>query len=286
MSYGYKTELIVDNCTFEVSVFSYEFDKNINDTGEVISNLDGGIIHLSISNLPKVSLLEWALKHRSFKNGTIQITDIETNSYVIEEEIMFNNAACINMKIIYERNNTNYFTTLMSISPQDICLGRNDCWVNKDWKSTPIQTSAPVAINKDKLKDIFDFEDISIDCILNINGQKYEIEAFETEFRQPEDFKGEPQHEVKGGLLLVTLKQKTDNNLNRWMFQRNISYSGTIIFAPKIRISSIPFIITFTQGKCISFNKVGGSNVGLQLTLLISAEEININGVKHTNSYK
>lgn len=286
MESGYKTKLNILGNTFDVKAFSYEFEKDVNDKGEVISPINGGVIYLSISELPSTSMIKWAISDRSFIDGSIQVIDNYDGSIITNEEVEFENAACISLKLIYERNNINYFTTLISISPQDICLGRSNCWINKEWTFKPLSMKSTLDIKKSKLIDILDLQDASIDCSLLVNGFKYEVQYFETEFKQPEDFKGEPQHEVKGGLLLITINQKTDEFLNRWMFQRNLSHSGTITFAPKFRVSNIPLSISFTGGKCVSFNKICGINIGLQLTLLISAEEILLNGIPHTNKYK
>lgn len=37
--------------------------------------------------------------------------------------------------------------------------------------------------------------------ILNIEGKSYDIESFNTKFTQPIDYKGQPQHEIRGGQL-------------------------------------------------------------------------------------
>lgn len=127
--------------------------------------------------------------------------------------------------------------------------------------------------------------DRAIDSYLYMDGgTRYEIQSFETEFSQQADHNGQPQHEVKGGLLHITLRQAADELLNRWMFQRNIFHNGTIVFAPISRTSNPPIKIIFTQARCISYQKVIGSNTGILIRLLISAQTININGVEHKNS--
>ena len=127
-------------------------------------------------------------------------------------------------------------------------------------------------------------EDPSIDAYLFIGSKVYEIENFETEFQQGEDYKGQPQHEVKGGLLSITLKRTSDELINSWMFKPEVAYNGTITFAPFSRMASPPITIIFEEGRCISFEKMISNSTGIHLNLLISAKKLNVNGIEHSNS--
>lgn len=135
-------------------------------------------------------------------------------------------------------------------------------------------------------RDILSLEDKAIDAYLHIGAKKYEIQSFETEFSQAIDYKGQPQHEVKGGLLSFTLKQAADEVLNRWMFQNDVFHDGVVVFAPVSRISNPPLTVAFTRGRCISYEKMIGVDIGIRISLLISAELIDINGIEHRNSTK
>jgi hypothetical protein len=143
-------------------------------------------------------------------------------------------------------------------------------------------------VNKDKIVDkaqsLLLHDDRAIDAYLYIGTGKYEIHSFETEFSQEIDYKGQPQHEVKGGLLAFTLTQPADSLLNRWMFQREVFYDGTIVFAPISRVSSSPLRIAFFRARCISFQKMAGATLGIQLRLLISPGKVNLNDIDHQNA--
>lgn len=127
--------------------------------------------------------------------------------------------------------------------------------------------------------------DSTIEGYLYIGAKKYEICSFETEFEQGQDYKGQPQHEVKGGLLSITFKQTVDATISNWMLKKEIVYDGSIVFAAPSRITSPPITIIFKEGKCISYQKVVGKEIGVSLTILISPKSLNINGIDHTNSY-
>jgi hypothetical protein len=51
---------------------------------------------------------------------------------------------------------------------------------------------------------------------LVLDGREYAIERFKIGFKQAIDFKGQPQHEVNGGQMSVTLGQKGDATLYAW----------------------------------------------------------------------
>jgi hypothetical protein len=50
-------------------------------------------------------------------------------------------------------------------------------------------------------KEALGLTDMSVNAKLILNGKEYEIETFDIQFRQPFDYKGEPQREVKGGSM-------------------------------------------------------------------------------------
>ena len=279
MSYGYKTGLKLDGIVYDAQAVSYAFNKSINEYGNVISSIEGGKIFLSLSDIPKTNILEWGIKPRQYKSGIIEITGIDENKPIAEEEIKFVYAACVNLKLVYERDFSNYFTTFLTISSEKICIGRSNCWIKKEWT---------IEENETESNDIPDVKnlipkDVAIDGFLYIKERKYEIQAFETEFSQPDDWKGQPIKEVKGGLLFITLKQVADEVINNWMFQKDIAYDGMITFAPISRTANAPLQIAFEKGKCISFEKMLGANIGVRLNLVISTDTLSFNGVEHTN---
>ncbi|PIE85836.1 MAG: hypothetical protein CSA05_03665 [Bacteroidia bacterium] len=135
----------------------------------------------------------------------------------------------------------------------------------------------------DKAKELLLPKDSSIDGVLLLNGKEYEIDHFEIQFQQAFDFKGEPQREVKGGLLSLTLNRVTDEQLNYWMFHNKISYSGAIVFRPSSGISNPVLTIQFTNGRLVRYSTFVECPNGINLNIMISAESITVNGIEHTN---
>ena len=145
-------------------------------------------------------------------------------------------------------------------------------------------TIAEKAVEKAK-EAMGDLNDTSVDAKLILNGTEYEIETFHTRFEKSFDYKGEPQREVKGGLLTLTINHVADEQINNWMFNRSVKHSGSIVFASFSRIANPVIVIEFVNGRCAKYSKsIGHSTVSY--TIIITAEEININGIDHENNPK
>lgn len=146
--------------------------------------------------------------------------------------------------------------------------------------------SAAKTVAANKLNNIFNLPqpDSEVTAYLVLEGKEYELRSFSTEFGQPFDWKGQPQSEIKGGLLHFSLYQLPDNTINRWMFSPNMRKSGEIQFRKKA--SNIPLRIKFTEAQCISYKKdVGRKDIGFEANLIISPLEVFLNEVMHSNNW-
>jgi len=135
---------------------------------------------------------------------------------------------------------------------------------------------------KENAKEVLDLNDTSVDAKLLLNGQEYEIETFNIQFQKSFDYKGEPQREVKGGLMSMSINHVVDKQINYWMFHQSVKYSGAITFASYSRIANPVIVIEFVNGRCAEYTKVIGHST-VSYKILISAEEIKINGINHSN---
>ena len=133
MSYGYKTTLELEDAEYDVIAYSYSFEKDIDENGDVASPIMGGYLYLSLADVPKEDIIAWSLARNSYKGGTIKVTDVMEETVIAEEEVTFEFASCIGIKLAYGRDHTDYFTTLLTISARDIKVGRGDNWINKEW---------------------------------------------------------------------------------------------------------------------------------------------------------
>lgn len=125
--------------------------------------------------------------------------------------------------------------------------------------------------------------DTSVDARLILNGASYEIETFNIRFQKEYDHKGEPQQEVKGGILSMTINHIVDKQINEWMFNQSVKHSGIVTFASFSRIANPVIVIEFKNGRCFRYSK-NISQSSVSYAILITAEEIKINGIDHMNN--
>lgn len=96
------------------------------------------------------------------------------------------------------------------------------------------------------------------------------------------DHKGQPQDEVRGGRMLVVLTQALPDNLYRWAMTSSPK-NGEIVFRSKTANS--PLRIMFNNAYCVSFQRQVGNASGMISKLLISPDEILMNGISFDNHW-
>lgn len=285
MAFGYKTVLQIGVHSYEFDMCDYEFSKDINtETGRPIDKILGGTIHLGSMDMPDNTILKWALEYEA-QAGRLKVLrhDNRYGSYIVDEEIAFVEAVCVSFKMQYHRFSNVHFCTFISISAKDVKIG-NTLPIKKDWvlRAYGIQSTGDEKIQISPPS--FGENDTSLDATLHIENKEYDIISFETEFEQDMDWKGEPQHSIKGGLLSFTIHQSADEKLNHWMFDESIAISGFISFGPKARKANYPLLISFIEGRCIRYKKdINNHQDGIRLQMIISCGLVAFNGIKHKN---
>jgi len=115
----------------------------------------------------------------------------------------------------------------------------------------------------------------------NLEGVNYDVEKFKISFIQPTDFKGQPQHEVKGGQLTIALSQTADDTLYLWAKKSSMLKNGIISFQTDIGITVLE--INFTNAYCVNLTREINAHTGTSTVLIISPEKLKLNGVEHDN---
>ena len=104
-----------------------------------------------------------------------------------------------------------------------------------------------------------------------LDGQEYEMSHFDINFAQSVDHKGQPQDEVRGGIMSITLSQTLPENIYRWGMT-SIPKNGSVIF--KSKTTNPPLKINFINAYCIRFNRSIANEGGLESQLVISPDEM------------
>jgi hypothetical protein len=117
-----------------------------------------------------------------------------------------------------------------------------------------------------------------------LDGDTYEVEQFNVRFHQPTDFKGQPQHEIMGGQLILVLPQAADNVLYDWAKRSSKLKSGEIAF--ETEMSSPVLKVLFTNAYCVKLTREIDAYAGTKTTLVIAPETVDVNGINHENHWK
>ncbi|HCC50957.1 MAG TPA: hypothetical protein DEQ30_01985 [Porphyromonadaceae bacterium] len=114
-----------------------------------------------------------------------------------------------------------------------------------------------------------------------VDGVTYTVSDFKIGFAQPTDYKGQPQHEIKGGQFVITLSQAADNTLYLWAKTPTALKSGTVLFQTDLGMTVL--LIEFAQAYCVSLSRSVDETTGTKTILVVSPEEVSIDGVEHNN---
>ncbi|MFK8274589.1 type VI secretion system tube protein TssD [Capnocytophaga cynodegmi] len=117
--------------------------------------------------------------------------------------------------------------------------------------------------------------DANLEVFLILNGKEYELSQFNCDFVQHTDIKGEPQSEIKGGKLIVTIEQFPDNQIFYWAINEFSKKSGEIVFRNKTSSASLK--IKFDNAYCVNMIQKIDTYTGVTSTFLISPERIYLN---------
>jgi hypothetical protein len=117
-----------------------------------------------------------------------------------------------------------------------------------------------------------------------LDGKSYEVEDFKISFSQSVDYKGQPQHEVLGGQLYITLSEAASDSLYLWAKKSTQLKSGVILFQTDLGMTILE--MNFTNAYCVHLSRSINAYTGTTTALIISPKEIRMNGVKHENYWK
>lgn len=114
-----------------------------------------------------------------------------------------------------------------------------------------------------------------------VNG--YQIQDFQIGFLQDIDYKGQPQHEVTGGIMTFVITQIPDGFINKWMLNSRLLLEGSFVFK---HLGHTLLTIAFEDAYCVGYKKSMSSISGVSTQIVISPKIVNLNKVPHENYWK
>lgn len=122
-----------------------------------------------------------------------------------------------------------------------------------------------------------------ITASLILDNVEYEVQNFRIDFVQSTDYKGQPQHEVKGGQISLIIPQAADNNLYNWAKQSTMLKDGKVVFQTDMGMTVLA--VEFTNTYCVSLYRSINATSGTNTSLILSPEIVSMNGVTHDNRW-
>ncbi|MRI00655.1 hypothetical protein GH721_08970 [Kriegella sp. EG-1] len=126
---AYKALLTIDDLDTDydgihVHYCEFEFSRRIDiKTGHVLSNVQAGLIHITIDSTKNASLLDWLLRGEQ-KDGTIIFkTDSADGSMVTSKKLIFAYGKCVDYREVFESSTGNAMRCHFSIWCEEIRVG-------------------------------------------------------------------------------------------------------------------------------------------------------------------
>lgn len=113
----------------EILDCNFLFQQGVDGRGKAMTRVLGGIINITLAQLPPQEIIDWALNSREYKGGLIVMLD---NENMPIEKVFFENAACVYMDIDYTQRGDNYACTKLVINAEKMIVGNNIDFEN-DW---------------------------------------------------------------------------------------------------------------------------------------------------------
>jgi len=128
--FGHRSFLVLDGNYFDLANLikggleilhcSLSFRQGIDSRGKVTTRVYGGKIEILLSQLPNMSIIEWALKSRNYKNGLIVTLNHEN---IPIDKTIFEHATCTSFYIDYTQKGKSYSSTKLTIQAEKILVG-------------------------------------------------------------------------------------------------------------------------------------------------------------------
>ncbi|MBW6534115.1 MAG: hypothetical protein K0B11_03850 [Mariniphaga sp.] len=103
-------------------------------------------------------------------------------------------------------------------------------------------------------------------------------------FTQDIDQRGLPKTEVKGGVITLSFNSIDDQEIMHWMVSAKADKSGKITFSGEEN-EKVFKTLEFKDARCISYHESFVRDGEMVEDITISAREVTISGVTHTNTW-
>ena len=261
---------------FELMNCSYSFYQMVDDRGKSQTNVRIAGLDLVYDGLPSNEVIDWGVSSRRYYSGVLVLVDAND---MPQEKIFFEDGACIQFRISYISDGNSYVSTTLRISPRVVKIDGDV--LSQPWTLDEVSTYLKRSCNTiEKMIQPIG----KTDAYLEINGENYELSAFDLTCEQPTDFKGQPVSDIRGGSVGFTIPQMPDATLRKWMIHSDQLMDGEFQF--RRGDQSMPLRICFQQAYCIQMTPCKGSKGEMMTSFVIRANELILNEKSLFNDWR
>lgn len=114
---------------YEILECHFGFNQGIDAKGKATTRVHSGTITVTLSQLPPLPIIEWAMNPRKSTDGMIVLVDEEN---VPVEKTIFRHAACTSFHLDYTHSGTGYAATRITIEAEQLVVC-DDITFTNEW---------------------------------------------------------------------------------------------------------------------------------------------------------
>lgn len=115
----------------EILDCNFSFRQGVDQKGKATTKVHGGVISVTLSQLPPQNIIAWGLNSRKYEDGAIILLD---NENMPIQKILFENAACVEFEIDYTHKDDSYSMTKLVIHAERLVVG-NGIDFDNEWSN-------------------------------------------------------------------------------------------------------------------------------------------------------
>lgn len=127
------------------------------------------------------------------------------------------------------------------------------------------------------------FPSVHLNVKFSLDGEIFDVEHFDINFEQSKDYKGQPQHEIGGGQMMIHISQIPSKNLYVWARKSTLRKDGHLLFQTDMGMTVLE--VEFMNAYCVYLKRQINAQKGTDTILVIAPEIVKINGIEHDNNW-
>ncbi len=112
----------------EILSYNFAFKQGFDQRGKASTRVNGGVIGITLSQLPPMNIIRWGMDSRKYEDGMIVVLDANN---IPVEKIIFENAACVGFELNFTDTGDSYASTKLDIQAEKLIVGNGITFTNE-----------------------------------------------------------------------------------------------------------------------------------------------------------